>query len=1422
MDDSMDQVSIQIESTAQGAQSSLDSLSQSISRLVSVVSSGLSSLNSFNSTLSGIKNSLSGFSADTSGISKIQESFSGLKDMPTTNNLKSTIDQLEKIPEINKNLSSSEIKTFTSNINELTNALEPLATNMVKVSSAFSALPSNVSKVSSTLNKASNAAKSTNKSLNNNALASLGKGIKFGAIVAGITGITNTLGKFVNSSNEYIENMNLFKVSMGEMADEAQDFIDKFSGTLGVDPSGLMRYMGLFNNLIEGFGLGSQEAYTMSKNLTQLSYDMSSYLNIPVEQAMQKLKSGISGEIEPMRAVGVALDQATLQETAYTLGIDKKVSAMTRAQKTELLYYQIMNKTANMQGDMARTLLQPANALRILQQEFVQLGRAIGNIFLPILMSIVPYIQVLVQWLTTLAQAIADWVGVKLNFSIPQVDYDDISSGFGDVSDSIGDVGASADKTSKKLNRMLAQFDELNVIEFDTGSSAGGAGGSGGAGSGGSLGIPLKDYDALKDVMKQDLSDIEERLKKILSYVGAIGAGLLAWKVSQKILDFLARLQNLKNLGVISTGFKLIGLANFLSDLDEFRKYFEDFLNNGPTFKNVVGMLSEFAGAMGDVFMFMGNMKLGGALKLIQGIGEIAVAIQDITTNGLNWDNATTAIRGLTNIAIAIGAFVGGTKGLMISSAATTIQGITKVVEELAKNWEAIKKGDWSGVDKVSLVIGAIQAFAGIAGAITAFVKMKKLKDSTKAVENIKTVTDVTSQVDSGVGGLSPKLSSLAKNLGIGIGIIAEVAAAAILIVGAIWILGEELKQVGDAWQPVIDNGKTVATAVGIGIGVLLAIGTVTALLGKVGGTNLIQPLALGTAILLEVGVAAILFVAEIWAIGALLNQVYEAWQPVMENGGAVATAVGVGTGILVAVGVVAGLLGVATAGTAGLLPLAIAAGTLMLVELGAAALLFIAEIWAIGEGLNQIYEAWKPVMDNGGDVAIAVGLGTAILIAIGVASAALGVASVATIGLLPLAISSGTSMLQQIGDAAVDFINKIIIIGGQLVQVKDAWQPVLDNGQAVKDGITNGTSYLILIGGASAALGVASVASVGLLPLAINLGTSMLQQLSDSLIDFINNLSSIANQLNNNLYPPLMQLNSNLPSMISGLNNYVGFMEQFASIAVDYSKSSTVSGFASAISKVIGWFTDDPINNFANDVNKTYTQTVDLNNKLRLANPELQTAISLMTSYLNFLEKLEELTGRKNNIELANSMFVNMQEVGRNLVNGFVDGINSNYSSLANSIQNVLGNSLSNWTAYQYGNSFGEALGRAIANALRRTNFPTIRGSINTSGDTASIRFNAYAEGGLPDIGELFVAREAGPELVGNIGNRAAVANNDQIIQGIAQGTYQAVSRAMQENNNNSNQPIVVKIGEKTVYSGYASYVRSQSNMYGTNYIKT
>ena len=1336
MDTTIDEVSIEIGANSQSASSGLDNLTNSINNLISSLNTGLKGLTNFNSSLSKIKNITSGMNFNTESFSKIQNSLSGMNSIGKTTNLSSVIKELKEIPNITDSLDEKTISSFTSRIKELTSALSPLSTEMVKVSTAFSALPNNITKINTTLSKTQKAVNNSTKkgSFIDNIFSGTSGGIlKAGLLIATIQRLGTTIGSFVNQSNDYIENMNFFNVAMGEMTNKAKEFINQYTSVLAVDPSNMMRNMSFFNSIIKGFGLSSDAAYTMSKNLTQLSYDMTSVLKIPVEESMQKIRSGISGELEPMRAIGVALDQASLQETAYALGINQKVSAMTRAQKTELLYYQIMKQTSYMQGDLARTMKSPANALMILKQQFTQLARAIGNIFIPILAQIIPYIQVVVQWLTTLANTIAAAFNFKLEDYV--ADPSTITSAFDNASTGLEDIGDTAADTNKELDKMLGKFDELNVIDFGDTSTSGTSSGTG-VGTGGSLGIPLYDYDALKGATIANLEEVERKLKNILAYVGTIGAGLAAWKIATGVVSFIQFLEKLRGKK-FSFGIEILGLTLLLADLDKFRKYLEDFLQNGPTFTNVGGMISEFVGSIADVFLILGKTKLGGALKVVQGVGEIVIAIENISKNGVNWDNATTAIRGLTNIAIGIGAFTGNLK---VAGWAAAIQGFTTIIQELAENWEAIKQGDWSGVDKVTLIVSGLEVLGGLAVALNVFSKIKKGKDISKAADSIKEITNVTGNIDGNVGKLSPKLSSLVKNLGVGIVIIGEVAAAAILITGAIIVLGKELEQVGLAWQPVIDNGTTVATGMGIGIGILIAIGTVTALLGQFGGTEIIAPIALGTAILLELGVAAGLFIVEIWAIGEGLNKINEAWQPVLANGGTIATAITLGTTILVAIGVVTAALGVATVASVGLLPLAIGLGTAMLLELGVAAGLFIVEIWAIGEGLNKINEAWQPVLANGETIETAIKLGTEILIAIGVVTAA---------------------------------------------------------------------------------LGVATVASVGLLPLAIDLGTSMLEQLADSFIKFIDNLIKVANQLSNRLYPELNNLNAKLPKLIDNLDKYIKFMEQFAGYTVDFTKSSAVSGFSNAVDTIIGWFTKDPIETFADDVNKTYKQTSELNDKLREANPELKTAIELMKQYFDFLEELERLTGRSNNISLANNMFVNMKEVGKSLVTGFVDGIKSEYSSLSNAIKSVLGDALSTSTARSYGENFGNQLGQSISNSLRRTNFPKFKGAISTIGDAISIKFNAYAEGGFPETGQLFLAREAGPELVGSIGNKAAVANNDQIVEGIAQAAYQGVSQAMKENKGNERQPVNVYIGNKKVYSGYGKYVSSENNMYGTNIIK-
>ena len=478
--------------------------------------------------------------------------------------------------------------------------------------------------------------------------------------------------------------------------------------------------------------------------------------------------------------------------------------------------------------------------------------------------------------------------------------------------------------------------------------------------------------------------------------------------------------------------------------------------------------------------------------------------------------------------------------------------------------------------------------------------------------------------------------------------------------------------------------------------------------------------------------------------------------------------------------------------------------GLLILVEVAAAAIIFVGAIAILGWELEQVGKAWEPVIANGGTVAIALGIGTVILGAVGVAIGLLGKLGGAMVGQMAI----GVAMLALIGAATVLFIAEIWAIGKGLDEIGKAWQPVLDNGETIAIGIGIGTGLLIGIGVVTAALGAATVASAGTLPVAIGLGTAMLVLLAEAFVIFVESLIEVADQLSKELHPALDDLNDILPDLSDNMEDFTGYMKFFAGQVVDYTKSSAISGFSATVDSIIKFFTKDPIKSMANDAKKQYDQSKGLNEKLRLANPELETAISLTKKYYSFLEELEKLTEKTNNISLASGMFVSMKEVGKKLVTGFVDGIKSQNNTLSGAVKSVLGDTFSSKVASDYGYSFGRNLGSAIASGFRGSYFPTLRGSIEVAGGTSnvSLRLSAYALGGFPDMGEMFIAREKGPELVGSIGRKTAVANNDQIVSGIESGVYRAVVAANSQNKGGSQTIRIINeidgdvVGEKVI----------------------
>ena len=1062
------------------------------------------------------------------GNAKITELVTALQPLETLgkSSLGSTVRALDKLPEALQKIDTRQLYT---QIQSLTRTFRPLGEVMQQVANGFNAFPSRIQRLIQTNERLT-------QSNNRVSTSYINLYAKFKMAYQTVKTVAQTIGKFIKLSNDYVENMNLFTASMGKYANEAQGYAETVGEVMGIDPGEWMRNQGVFMTLATGFGIVGDRAYTMSKNLTQLGYDISSFFNIPYEDAMLKLQSGLAGELEPLRRIGYDLSQARLQQEAYTLGIDKKISKMTQAEKAELRYYAIMTQVTTSHGDMARTINAPANQLRILQAQVTQAGRAIGNIFIPMLNAVLPYLIALAKLVRLVADSIANWFG----FSLPEVDYSGLqglASGADDVSSALDGASDSA----KKLQKYTMGFDELNVIDPNQGKSGSDSGGVGG----GSLGFELPEYDFLGEITKSRVDDIfkgmKEHLTGILGLVGGISAGLLAWKFSKDFLTGLSVFSTVLGLGIL---------------IDSIRVTFKE----GLSWKSVI------EGAIGGALIGAGlGFKLGGVPGAIGGI-VIGIGVSLI-------------INGITG-ALA--------DGVQVEDVVTIIAGV---------------------LTTVGSIIGTIKWFN---------------KHHSSPIPDVETAGQTITDTSTGTSTLSLKLKTLAKNLAWGAAIVAEVAIIAATFVGAIWLIGWELDNVGKAWQPVIDNAGTVAIAVGIGTVLLVAIGAAVAGLGTF-GTPLIVNIALGAAVLAEIGVATGLFLAEIWGIGVLLEQI----------------------GI--------------------------------------------------------------------------------------------------------------------------------------------AWQPVLDNGDTIKTGIATGTVLLVAIGVVTAALGAATVASAGALPVAIALGTALLVELAWAFKEFCDSLIDVADKLHDDLYPALDEVNDILPDLTTDMEDFTDFMQKFAELTVEYTKSSAISGFSSTVDTIIGFFTKDPIKSLANDVEKQYKQSVSLNSNLALANPELKTSITELNIYKSRIDELKGVAETIDTSEVSITAFTNLTKISGE-IEKFGGKLKAYYEKIKNikiqTMDNIVGciNDVIDFavrikdevdiTAINKFTTAIEDLTTAVRN-LPTSKTLTITAIYETSGTAP----RQYATGGFPTTGEMFVAREAGPELVGSIGRKTAVVNNEQIVSSVSRGVAEANS---------------------------------------------
>ena len=775
---------------------------------VKISSSIANQLTAINTALAGLK------WTDGDKLTSLANGLRPLSELGKAN-MTTFINQLSKLPKVIEDLEAADIDKFTQQMTALAAAMKPFADEMQKVSNGFSAFPSKIQKLITSTEKYNASARKATSTTGK--FTSGLKALNVAAVAITFRKIGHFIAQAVTESNKYQEDLNLFTVALGQYAAEAQNYAEKVSDVMGIDPAQWLRNQGVFNTLLTGFGDTAERAQLMSQNLTQLGYDISSFFNISIEDAMQKLQSGISGELEPLRRLGYDLSQARLEQTALNLGIKESVANMTQAEKAELRYYAIMTQVTTAQGDMARTLEAPANQLRILQAQLTQAARAIGNIFIPALNAILPYAIAVVQVIREIANALANLAGFKLT----EVDYSGVNSaavGAGSLADNLDDAAGAA----KKLKQYTAGFDELNVFAPNTGSGSGAS-----AGGAGGFDFDLPTYDFLGDAVQTRIGEIKKMIEDTLAEITTIVSGFM---LAVGAILVVTGVNIPLGVGLMAAG--AVGLAatvglNWTAMSSEL----------ASTLALITGVVGGFLLALGAIMAFSGaNLPLGIALMALGGASLVSAAV-------INWHNSdrhlTDALTTLTGVlagaSLAVGAmlaFTGVATGLGIALMAV---GAVTLVSAAALNWNSIPDALASPLSRVGLLVsGATLAL----GAILAFSGCMPLGIALMAIG----ATSLVSVMALNWNGLSDEIQNV-------IAIITTVVSVAFLAIGAalafsganvplgLALLAAGAVTMGTAimpnWNDLSDNVQQkismITTVVG---GALLAVGAILALSG--------------------------------------------------------------------------------------------------------------------------------------------------------------------------------------------------------------------------------------------------------------------------------------------------------------------------------------------------------------------------------------------------------------------------------------------------------------------------------------------------------------------------------------------------------------------------------------------------------------
>ena len=527
-----------------------------------------------------------------------------------------------------------------------------------------------------------------------NSISKFGKTLmNLGAAVGlafGVGALVNFGKESIKLASDIQEVQNVIDVTFGQGARQIEEFAQSAAAAFGLSELSAKQYTGTMGAMLKSSGLATAQAQEMSTTLAGLAGDMASFYNLDTDTAFEKIRSGIAGEIEPLRQLGINMSVANLEAYALSQGITKSYSAMSQAEQVLLRYNYLLSVTTDAQGDFARTSGSFANQVRLLQLNFDQLRIAVGNALIPIAQAVLPSINAIIEDLTKLAQVFAQVTALLFGKSAEVKAVSGIASSAGaaaDATDKLADstagAGSAAKKAAKDMKGVLAGFDELNILADNAadsvGGAAGGIGGIGGIDGAGLSGGEIWGDATINPQITEEVYALMKKLEEMIPLVAGIGSGFLAWKLASALIPDLGAVQGL--LGSLMVGVGVTLLVDSIQDI---------VFGDGLTWENILkgGAGGALAGG-GLGFMFakkLGLTWLGGLVSgaiIGLGVALLIESISDIIVRGLNVGNGLLGAIGGAIAGASAGFFtLKSIKGAILGAVIGV--GLSLVIESIA------------------------------------------------------------------------------------------------------------------------------------------------------------------------------------------------------------------------------------------------------------------------------------------------------------------------------------------------------------------------------------------------------------------------------------------------------------------------------------------------------------------------------------------------------------------------------------------------------------------------------------------------------------------------------------------------------------------------------------------------------------------